>query len=660
VARAYEYPTIFGSEPGPIPVELTPRVSDPGAISGRGEPTVPDVSGSPAEPARQLSPRESSTAGLASLALRLVAGLALALMAIRGFHAVGARFYDGFWIPQGNAMYHLPPAELVFLGFYGVFGLAAGLALWFALGAVSWRKPGLRWLRRCADRGALTASGLAAFVGATSFLIARHVLEHAVVTDDEHTYRFIAQTLRTGAFTAPSPGADLDFYREQFIVLTDTVRYGKYPIGHPVLLAIGQALGAEAFVVPVVTALGALALYGLGTRIAGRGTATLAVLLYVLSPQVILTGATLFSQPASALSLTGGLAALIAAERSRRPGAWLGVAGLAMGYGILVRPLPGVLFALVAAGYVGLTWRRPSWMLGAARSLAFALPLGAVASVLLVVNRLQSGSAARSGYHALYAPDEGVAGILAVLQGDLPTRAMSLAGNALRLDFWLLGWPVSLALCLFAWRTRHTTLLWAMVAAAGAYRLIAPKAGVAPTGPIYLFEVVPALCLLSADGLGQLVARARGRFGDAAAGWACALVLSATLVSAAMFVPVVLGNARRMADAQLVLPRMLRESGVQRALVFQQFAVPPWLGLSWAYFPRANSPRLDDDILYVRPLGGSAERIERNLEFWRRRHPDRPALFFAYQGRAPQLVPLETFLSAWRASRASDAGGPLR
>jgi hypothetical protein len=127
-----------------------------------------------------------------------------------------------------------------------------------------------------------------------------------------------------------------------------------------------------------------------------------------------------------------------------------------------------------------------------------------------------------------------------------------------------------------------------------------------------------------------------------------------------MFLPVVLGNASRMAAAQLVLPRMVREAGLRHALVFQQFAVPPWLGLSWAYFPRVNSPRLDDDILYVHPLLGSRERAERNLEFWRRRYPDRSAWFFGYEGTVPRLVPLDRYLSLWQESRAPDAVGLLR
>ena len=616
---------------------------------------MPEVLVSPAEPAGRVPSNELSRIGAAQVAFRLLVGLGVALVAVHGFHAVGARYYDRFWIPQGSAMYYVPPAELAFLALYAVFGLVASLGLLFALGVVPWHDTDMRWLQGCAERGILTASGLALFVGTTTFLVARHVLEHAVLTDDEHTYRFIAQTLRTGSLTAPSPGADLNFYREQFVVLTEVVRYGKYPIGHPVLLAIGQALGAEALVVPIVTAFGALALYALGTRItSGRGVATLAVLFYALSPQVILTGATFLSQPTAALTLTGGLGALVSAERSRRPGAWLALAGLALGYGILSRPLPSVLFAAAAAVYVALTWCRAS-RTGLARGLMFAVPLGAVASVLLIVNRLQSGSTAVSGYNALDAPGEGVAGILVSLQGDLATRTLSIFGNALRLEFWLLGWPVSLALCLFARRTRHIRLLWVMVAAAGLYRLIAPKAGVAATGPIYLFEVVPVLCLLSADGLGQLVARAREvRIGNAAAGWGLALVLAGTLVNSTMFLPVALANVHQMAEAQLVLPRMLRDAGQHRAIVFHQFAVPPWLALSWAYFPRNNSPRLDDDILYIR----AAKQAESNADFWRRRYPDRSAWFFGYREKVPLLVPLDAYVRGQSNSRAAAGSRP--
>src|SRR5262249_50271935 len=132
------------------------------------------------------------------------------------------------------------------------------------------------------------------------------------------------------------------------------VRYGKYPIGHPAILALGQTLGAEALVVPLETALVAVVLFALGARVTGRAVAALGVGLYALSPQALLTGATLLSQPLSALCLVVGLGGLGGAEAVARPAPRLAAAGLAFGYGVLVRPLPGALFALVAAAYV--TW----------------------------------------------------------------------------------------------------------------------------------------------------------------------------------------------------------------------------------------------------------------------------------------------------------------
>src|SRR4029077_95908 len=112
-----------------------------------------------------------------------------------------------------------------------------------------------------------------------SWGVSRFVLGHAVITDDEHVYRFIAQTLRTGSFVAPSPKEDLVFFQEQFVVLDESVRYGKYPIGHPLLLALGQAVGAEGFVLPAITALLALALARLGRTLFGAEPTALALLL---------------------------------------------------------------------------------------------------------------------------------------------------------------------------------------------------------------------------------------------------------------------------------------------------------------------------------------------------------------------------------------------
>lgn len=156
--------------------------------------------------------------------------------------------------------------------------------------------------------------------------------------------------------------------------------------------------------------------------------------------------------------------------------------------------------------------------------------------------------------------------------------------------------------------------------------------------------MVPLLCLLTADGLVRLVTS--GRLGAprlAAARRAISLVLAGMLVNLALFLPVKLTNLHRAGEAQLTLPRLVEAMGLHHALVFYDLALPQPLALSWAYFARPNSPNLDDDVLYARFLR-SRQGPGRNVEFWRRRYPDRTAWFFGYAGRTPRLVPLETFL----------------
>ncbi|MBP1641681.1 MAG: hypothetical protein H6Q03_350 [Acidobacteria bacterium] len=585
---------------------------------------------------------ETARAGARSRLPMRAAGLGLALLSIAAYYAAGAQFYDGYWLPQGYGSFHLLTKELAHGALFVLFGLAATAGL-VAAGAGSGGGRVARLLRRAGTRrgGLAVACAAALLVLAATWAIGRFVLGHAAVLDDEHVYRFIAQTLRTGSFTAPSPGSDLEFYREQYVVLTEAARYGKYPVGHPILLAAGGALGAEHLVVPALCAALALATFALGRRIFGGAAAAFAVALFALSPQVLLTGATALSQPASALCLVAGLVCLARAEEARRPLPWQLAAAGVLGFGVLVRPLPGALFALVAAAWVALRQRPAGGLAPWRRALAFVAPLAFGAALFLAANRYQTGSALVSGYEASDAPGRGLAGLF--VPGSLGLYAMSLGGHLLRQNLWLFGWPLSLAFCAFARRSPRATLLWGMVGAAWVYRVLAPKTGVGATGPLYLFETVPLLCLLSADGLLRLAAA--GRLGGSpatSARRALRLVAAATAVGLAMFLPVQLANLHRMAEAQHVLPRLLAARGIHHAVVFHDTVVPPSLELSWAFFPRYNSPRLDDDVLFLRYQGPRRD-ASANLELWRRRYPDRSAWYFGYAGRTPRLLPLEKY-----------------
>jgi dolichyl-phosphate-mannose-protein mannosyltransferase len=569
-----------------------------------------------------------------------LASIAVAIAALLGFSAVGRSFYDDYRLPQGSGMYHLLPEELAFYALFFVFGGTAVAGLWLALRATRIPQALIAVARRAAGAGWMSALALCLTVAVLCALIRSGVLHHAVISDDEHAYQFIAQTLRRGALTTPSPGSDLAFFREQFVVLTPAARFGKYPIGHPLALAVGQALGLEPLVVPILTAgVGAL-VYAIGRVVGGAGVAYLSTLLFVTSPQVLFTGATLLSQPTAALCLGAAVVCLLAAEdKGARSSILLVGAGAALAFGILARPLPVVLFVPVAALFA--LGRPPYARPAVARRLvALLAPVAMAVVVMLLVNRAQVGHALVTAYAESLVPGQGPGAILVTTSATFAMRAMSLVGSLIRLNFWLFGWPVSLLLCLLASRTRTTGLLGGMVLASLAYRLITPKVGVGGAGPIYFFEVVPLLCVLTADGALRMV-RAFPR-PILSAGSLAALLLAAQVANLTLFLPSRLADLRRMGAAQNLVDEMIHDKGASRALLFHEGVVPWWTRSSWAYYPRINSPGLDDDVLFV--LLQRAHGLQENVEFWKRRYPERSAWYFGYSAGGPMLVPLEPFV----------------
>ncbi len=582
-------------------------------------------------------------------ALAPAAYVLVATVALMAFPAVGREFYDDYHLPQGSGMNHLLPEELAFYAMYFVFGTLAMAGLWLALRETRVPLALVAGVRRLAAMGWLAGAPGAVVVSALCALIGQQVLRHAVISDDEHVYQFIAQTLRHGAVTAPSPGADLAFFREQFVVLTPAARFGKYPIGYPLLLAAGQTLGAEPMVVPALMGALAAVVYVVGRIVGGAAVAIVALLLFATSPQILLTGATFLSQPPAALCLAAAVASLLAADRPDAGLGWIFGAGAFLGFGVLCRPLPGVLFVPVAAIYV-VSARPGASRAAAVRLLALALPVVAAGAVILLVNRAQVGRFLVTAYAESLAPGGGPAALLVTTSATFAMRAMSLLGSLIRLNFWLFGWPASLALCVVAGWSRRTALLWGMSGASLVYRVLTPKVGVGGAGPIYFFEVTALLCVLAAVGALRLARRCSRTLASSAS--MAALMTAATIVSLAAFLPSRLADLGRMGAAQNLVETLIHERGISQALVFHEGVVPWWTRLSWAYYPRCNSPALDDDVLYI--LLQRANGLQENVEFWKRRYPSRSAWFFGYLDGRAALVPLDDYI------RRSDPAHPDR
>lgn len=335
--------------------------------------------------------------------------------------------------------------------------------------------------------------------------------------------------------------------------------------------------------------------------------------------------------------------------RSRGKGVlWALLAGCSWGYGALVRPMPGVLFIAAAATiwlrHILSATQRPVWKQHLLRLVVGTVPLTLAATVLLWVNTKQSGDPLRDSYQLAH-------GQFIWFSHGPGHLSLSFFGALLRQNYWLFGWVLSFVFIPFARGNRRPlTLLWALVAADYAYRLILPKTVVATTGPIYVAEVVPLLALASASGMLrvrevlQKVAAFDGRR------WLGAAVAACFITAALMFIPPQLRTVGRAAQAWQLPYAMLAKKNAGRALVFADGMTQPRLKYSWAYFPPNPSPKLNDEVIFVRPPRGGDPAGEA-IRFWKSHFAARSAWLYYYHPAAfkPILKPLTR--ENWPAAR---------
>jgi hypothetical protein len=552
----------------------------------------------------------------------LIAGVCFVgfALSLRAFFDAAA-FYSDFRQVLGVGVHSIPREELIYSAWFMFLGSLAAIALAVGLHHTSIPdklKTAFLFLH-ARTRTALVALTLAVF--AIVACLRWFVLLDAPVADDESTYLFIAQTLQHGRLVNPLPD-DWHFFTNQFVVMNQRGWFGKYPIGHPLMLAIADLLGGRALFGPAITSLSLLLTYLVGKKMFGAKTGLLATLLLAVSPHFLLTGATLLSQTTSTLFLLLGLY-FLAAFIERRQTAAGALAAACFAYGALVRPFPGALFFLAAFAVLVLEPDGTAFLprlKANGRCLLLFVGLAALAGLaLLLVNQAQTGHVLRNAYHEVHGPRMGV------IDPNEGRRSMSMAAALFRQNFWLFGWPVSLLFVWFVRRNRYLVLLAAMVIAEYAYRVVFPKTVVSATGPIYVTEIVPLLALASASGMAELKRRLEGLGSGRAHSPIVSAVSALTVVALLEFWPGHLAALSRGAHAWRYPFEILEAEHVRKALVFADSMVNVTGGATWAYFPPNPTPSQHDDILFVRIPHGDKDPTPAMRQFHRRHFPDRPA-----------------------------------
>ncbi len=447
------------------------------------------------------------------------------------------------------------------------------------------------------------AFGLALTAVAISAWVAGGVLEALPHQPDSVVYLLQARWLLDGALWG-----EVSPFQDHLSLPYTYVEAGRwlahYPVGWPLFLAAGLAVGIPWLVAPLLGGLFIVLLYLTGRELDGPELGLGAATLGLISPMARLIFGSMLSHAAGATLVLAALWLTLAARRrSSRPAA--AAAGAALGVAFGIRPLTALAIAVPFAAVLLFDLLTSRKHRDAGRRLLAVLAGGlATAAPTLIANHLITGQALAFPYtlaqRSMYLLDN--------LWFGLRNLDALLASTCAAISGW--GWdlvhgPLVLALALafacvpFLLRRARPTdwLLLAMVVSVLIAHLGTRGHGLHGFGPRYYFEIFACLYLLTARGFQELARmgadpdHARKRT-PAAAALALFLVLNLTAVAV---LPRRLALYHGYNGVDGSLERQVAAANPGRALVL--FATDDWQG--WAMAARMMETGPDADLLFA-------------------------------------------------------------
>jgi hypothetical protein len=416
------------------------------------------------------------------------------------------------------------------------------------------------------------ATLMAIGVCAICVMLSSRVFHRGASTSDELAQLWHARILLTGRFSLPAD-PNPEFFAIDNVV--DRGRwYSHFPIGGPLLLALGMLARAPWIVNPILAGIACAALYSFVRLTATELHARISACLFAASPFILLMSATYMNHTATLCLAMCGLAALAQWERSagRKATGFAAILGICVGFMAAFRPLDALVFALVVGTFQLTVLRRaPS---RATDLLAQAAGGLVGASPLLIANARTAGSPLRFGYDVLYGSANRL-GFHVDPYGQQHTleRGLEHATTYIgELNIILFGWPMPVLLFVIAGlmtarrMTRWDILLLALFGAQLIAYLLYWGEGEF-LGPRFLFTVTPALIVLvSRTAIGNYRSSYAARVGFLA----LVAMLAVGYLSPSSYAA--RGLVRETSRSRLALKAdyagAVREAGVHSAIVF--------------------------------------------------------------------------------------------
>ena len=480
-------------------------------------------------------------------------------------------------------------------------------------------------------RGLTVVCGLLFLIGSIFLLheVNQKILHAFLSSADEHSCYFLAECLRKGKLFVEIPPL-ADFFNVVHVGMRDGKWYSVYPLGWPLIWALGLNLNMVDWLNPVMASLAILLFYFAGSKLFGRVAAALGLFVMFFNPFFIFTAASYFSHGTCFLMISIFLYAFLrwreAYENGRDPVGWAALAAFACGYGLMTRYLTmaaiagpfllyhflPILFGWKAnsrTGFRYLTVKRPQFRKS---DLFFLTVVGIFMALILGQNYLVTGKAfkapvkyyqswERLGFKkGHYTVVDAFFFLVARIFFLMDWFAPAFVGLYLVLIFNLrrltIGIPSS-ALKIGSGATLRNIFRLGMVFLACAYFLYYSWGG-NQWGPRYLWEGMPFLCISVADWIVSSWRKGSSRVRK----YLLSFVIMSLVTSGIIFVRQA-ATVEESSRQRRALYDLAEQTILKPAIVFIHGFLGDRLVLAEDDAVR-NSPFLDGRILYAHDLGG--------------------------------------------------------
>ncbi len=460
------------------------------------------------------------------------------------------------------------------------------------------------------------------------------VLHNMPVSDDETCYEFMARLLASGRLSVPSPPAKL-FYDHLFMINNGRL-FSQYFIGWPAMMIPGVWIGLPAAANALYSALTVLPLYDILQRLASRRGAQLGILLYLLSPFLMLSAATTLSHTSCIMTLTWMIWFFF--RLKERPDDWFLHAFFVFFFclAFFIRPTAalgiGIPFLLVWA--MGQLKRPPNqWRLTLGLASAVTVIMG---TLFLWVNYMQCGHPLLSAYRqyidysiengcrfSVYPSVEFARNVQMInMNFSEPLRAVACQGIALfRLNYSLWGWPAALLFIPFGVGCQRTRIFTATLGSFFLIHFFVGDQGIDAFGPVHYTELAIPLIILTVAGVRQIHRKFRGALSSPQHPLAnLPIAVLASLILTGFFgtTPIRLATLFHRTARTAIPFNAVQHLQLNKAIVFTSKPFAPMQENPGHVFARPNNhPDLDSNILWVNHI--SLEDDRRFMQL----HPER-------------------------------------